>query len=112
MPRPLQFTLSAEERATLVAARDHHAKPYVRERAAALLKVAAGHSVRWVAEVGGLKRHEPEVVSGWMRRFRQEGIAGLLVRSGRGRKPAFSPSARALSQRLRRARRRGGVAAS
>lgn len=112
MPRPLHLVLSAEEQVALVAARDHHAKPYVRERAAALLKVAAGHSVRWVAEVGGLKRHEPEVVSGWIRRFHQDGIAGLLVRPGRGRKPAFSPSARALSQRQRRARRRSGAAAS
>lgn len=112
MPRPLQLPLSAEEYAALVAARDHHAKPYVRERASALLKVAAGHSVRWVAEIGGLKRHEPEVVSGWVRRFRQEGIAGLLVRPGRGRKPAFSPSARALSQRQCRAHRHGRAAAS
>jgi transposase len=112
MPRPLRLALRADEHAALVAARDHHPKAYVRERAAAILKVAAGHSVRWVAQVGGLKPREPEAVSGWIRRFRQDGIAGLLVRPGRGRKPAFSPSARALSQRQRRARRRGGAAAS
>lgn len=111
MPRPFQLALSAEEQAALVAARDHHAKPYVRERAAAILQVAAGHSLRSAAQYGGLKPHAPEVISGWITRFRQGGIGGLLVRPGRGRKPAFSPSARALAQRRRRQRRPGGDAA-
>ncbi len=102
MPRPMQLALRAEEQTALVAARDHHPKPYVRERAAAILKVAAGHSVRWVAQVGGLKPHEPEVISGWITRFRQAGIPGLLVWPGRGRKPAFSPSAWPRCQRQRR----------
>ena len=112
MPRPFQLALSAEEQAALVAARDHHAKPYVRERAAAILQVAAGHSIRWAAQSGGLKPHEPEAVSGWITRFRQAGVGGLLVRPGRGRKPAISPSTRALAPRRRRARRAGGDAAS
>jgi transposase len=91
--------LTAAERAQLADARDHHTKPYVRERAAALLKVAAGQSVRMVARAGCLKPRDPEAVGGWVRRFRQGGVAGLAVRPGRGRKPAFSPSARPASRR-------------
>ena len=83
--------LSAEERVTLEAARDHHSKPYVRERAAALLKVADGWPVRRVAALGLLKEHREETISQWLDRYQDEGIAGLRVRPGRGRKPAFFP---------------------
>lgn len=75
-----------------------HAKAYVRERAAAILKVAAGRSVRQVAEHELLVRHEPETVSGWIRAYQAEGMTGLLVKAGRGRKPSFSPSPPRASQ--------------
>jgi hypothetical protein len=42
MPCPLQVALTAAEQAALQTGRDHHAKPYVRKRAAAILRVAAG----------------------------------------------------------------------
>ena len=88
-----KVNLTAEQRKELLRARDHHEKAYVRERAAAILKVADGQSVRQVALHGLLKRHEPETVSEWIKRYLSEGLEGLLVKPGRGRKPAFFPSA-------------------
>jgi len=88
-----KVNLTAEQRNELLRARDHHEKPYVRERAAAVLKVADGQSVRQVALHGLLKRHEPETVSEWIKRYLSEGVGGLLIRPGRGRKPAFFPPA-------------------
>ena len=57
----VEIVLRTEQRHELLELRDHAPQAYVREKAAAILKVA-------------------------------EGQAGLLVRRGRGRKPAFSPS--------------------
>jgi len=88
---PLSVTLTAAQHAELVGLRDHHPKPYVRERAAAILKVAAGRSAAWVAAEGLLRPHHPETIAAWVARYRRAGAAGLLVRPGRGRKPAFSP---------------------
>jgi Winged helix-turn helix len=84
--------LTAEQRAALERHRDTAAKPHERERAAALLKVAAGLSPTQVARDGLLRRRQRDTVYAWVRRFRKEGMAGLAVRPGRGRKPAFSPS--------------------
>lgn len=85
------LALSPEQRQTLQCARDHHPKPYARERAAAILKVADGWPVSHVAAYGLLKEHREETVSEWLDRYEQEGVAGLRIRPGRGRKPAFSP---------------------
>lgn len=92
MPAALEIQLTPEQRRALEAVRDHEAKAYVREKAAALLKIAAGWSAHQVAQVGLLKRRKHQTVSGWVRRYQAEGIPGLYVKGGRGRKPAFSPS--------------------
>lgn len=83
--------LSPEQRQTLLTARSTHPKAYVRERAAAILKVADGASPGQVARHGLLQPRRRDTVVDWIRRFRAEGLAGLIVRQGRGRKPAFSP---------------------
>lgn len=93
MPVPTKLELSARERDVLEQMRDRHPKGYARERAAALLKIADGASATQVAYTGLLKRRYPHSVCEWVRRYRTEGIQGLVVREGRGRKPAFSPSA-------------------
>ena len=98
----LPLTLDPDQRATLIAARDHHPKPYVRERAAALLMVAAGVAARRVA-TALLRPRRPETVGAWAHGYLRRGISALLVAKGRGRKPAFSPSA----PRRRGRRRRG-----
>jgi len=105
MPRRLELQLSDEQRAELVALRDHHPKAYMRERAAAVLKVAGGMSIRGVACSGLLRRRHAETVCIWLQRYRTEGPAGLEIRKGRGRKPAFSPPLR------QRRCRTGGVVA-
>lgn len=91
MAQPLRITLSPEQRRELEHARDHHEKVYVRERAAALLKIADGMSGRQVALQGLSKQYNPDTVYAWVRRYQQDGLAGLLVQPGRGRKPAFFP---------------------
>jgi len=93
MAQSYKLVLTTEQLSELEWARDHHSKPYVRERAAAILKVAEGQSIRQVALNGLLKRREPETVKEWIIRYLAEGLAGLLVKPGRGRKPAFFPSA-------------------
>ncbi len=93
MAEPLAVTLTDEHRRELEQVRDHHALPHMREKAAAILKIAAGQSGRDVALHGLLRHRRPDTVYEWVRRYRAEGIAGLLVKGGRGRKPAFSPSA-------------------
>jgi type II secretory pathway component PulC len=92
MPAKLNVILSEAQRQELAKVRDHHAKAYVREAAAASLKVASGASARQVAANGLLKARDPETVSDWIRRYQAEGIAGLQVKPGRGRKAVFFPS--------------------
>ena len=91
MPEPLILELTEDARATLEAMRDHSPKPHEREKAAALLKIADGHSANGVARHGLLRPRHPDTLYRWVHRYENEGIAGLKVRAGRGRKPAFSP---------------------
>lgn len=92
MPPQMRLDLRDDQRQELEQARDRHGKAYVREAAAAILKVANGQSARAVALTGLLKVRDPETVSGWIRRYQQAGLNGLVVRAGRGRKASFSPS--------------------
>jgi transposase len=83
--------LSAAEQAALVHMRDHHAKPYVRERAAALLQLAAGVPGTHVARAGLLRPRTPATIYAWRERYKRAGLAGLRMRPGRGRKPRGQP---------------------
>lgn len=91
MPAPLVVVLRPEQTAELEQLRDHDPTPYMREKAAAILKVAAGQSLRAVARAGLLRPRRRETIATWVRRYLAEGPAGLRVRPGRGRKPAFFP---------------------
>ena len=91
MPAKTKVTLTAESRAELLYLRDHASKPYLRERAAAILKVADGHPVYQVAATGLLKPRAPTTVGNWIKRYQAEGVQGLYIRPGRGRKPSFFP---------------------
>lgn len=91
MPKILRISLTAEQSSELEQARDHSDKPYVRERACAILKIASGMSGRQVAQQGLLKKRRKDTIYEWVNRYKAEGILGLQIRSGRGRKPAFSP---------------------
>jgi hypothetical protein len=48
----------------------------MRERAAAVLKVAKGETVTVVAEKGRLTRHEPETVHHWIKTYLEVGLKG------------------------------------
>lgn len=90
MPMARTIVLTAAEQETLVAARDHHPLAYARERAAAILKVAAGWSARRVAAVGLLRPRRPETVGEWIDGYLKRGVVALVVRPGRGRAPAYA----------------------
>lgn len=96
MAQARQVELSQEQEQELTRVRDTHEKAYMRERAAAILKVAGGRSMLQVAKHGLLKPRRYETVSEWISRYEAEGLDGLLVQPGRGRKPAFSPCAGSL----------------
>ena len=83
--------LSENERQKLVELRDKGEPAYLRERAAALLKIHEGSSPHKVALKGLLKKRDPDTIYTWLRRYRENGIQGLSHKPGRGRKPAFSP---------------------
>jgi transposase len=91
MPPPLQLALSETQVLELARVRDHDPEPYLREKAAALLKIAGGQTGRAVALHGLYKHRRPDTIYAWVRRYQAEGITGLRVKPGRGRKPAFSP---------------------
>lgn len=86
-----QVSLDEGSRQELIQLRDNAPKAYLRERAAAILKVAAGSAAAQVARSGLLRVRQEDTVCQWLGRYEQEGIHGLVIRPGRGRKPAFSP---------------------
>jgi Helix-turn-helix domain len=88
MPRRT-LTLTDAQRTELIAVRDHDRRPYRRERAAALLRIAAGESPHAVARQGILKPHAPDTLYAWLDRYAAQGIAGLIQRP-RGHR-GFSP---------------------
>ena len=83
--------LTENERQQLVELRDKGKPAYLRERAAALLKIEEGISPHKVAQKGLLKKRAPDTVYSWLHRYKEDGIQGLLYKPGRGRKPAYSP---------------------
>lgn len=87
-----RLVLTPTQRTELTHLRDTAPKAYLRERAAALLKIADGMPAAAVARTGLLRPRQPDTVYRWFHRYQEDGVAGLADRSGRGRKPAFSPS--------------------
>lgn len=88
-----QWQLAETERAQREQARARDPKPFVRERAAALLAIAGGASIRQAARTAGLRPHQAATLCAWVARYQAEGLAGLRIRTGRGRKPASFPAA-------------------
>lgn len=82
------LVLTPAERTALEAIRDRAPHAYRRERAAALLKIAAGQPPTVVARTGLLKRRHPETVSHWLDAYRTHGLASLTQRP---RRRGFSP---------------------
>jgi hypothetical protein len=72
-----RLTLNWEQRRELEQARDHDPRPYVRERCAALLKIADGAAPYAVARHGLLKPRDPDTVYTWLARYAADGLAAL-----------------------------------
>ncbi len=92
MANPLKIELTETQRQELEQVRNHHELPYLRERAAAILKIADGISGRETALHRLLRAHWQDTIYEWVKRYRRDGVEGLKIKPGRGRKPAFSPS--------------------
>ena len=93
MPKRLIPALSQVQLAELEDLQKHSPKPYLRERASAILKLAGKHTVTDIAGHGLLQKRHRETVSTWLHRYERHGVKGLVIKNGRGRKPSFSPSA-------------------
>jgi transposase len=92
MPKRLIPILSEEEFSQLTEICHCAARPYLRERASAILKLAKSLTTEQIATTGLLRTRARQTVATWFHRFQSEGIKGLEIKAGRGRKPAFSPS--------------------
>jgi hypothetical protein len=68
MPTRYRLVLGTAERTTLEQLRDHGPKAYLRERAAVLLAVAAGASIRRAVQRAGRKPHDADTVCVWVGR--------------------------------------------
>jgi hypothetical protein len=86
MPPRHTLALTAEQHQQLVHHRDHDPRPYVRERCAALLKVAGGSSPHAVARHGLLRPRQPDTVYRWLRCWRDRGLGGLQAHQHGGRR--------------------------
>ena len=91
IPRYRTLNLTLTEETKLIHLRDKATKPYLRERASALLQIATGACGAWVARHGLLKARKTDTIYDWLNRYEAEGVDGLTIRSGRGRKAAYEP---------------------
>lgn len=74
MPIRRTLTLTEAQRQELTDHRDHDPRPYVRERCAALLKIAAGAAPHAVARQGLLKARDPDTLYEWLTWYEREGF--------------------------------------
>ena len=100
----MRMQITRSERRTLEWAARHGHPGYVRTKALVLLNVADGRPVREVAAIFRVSRAS---VYAWRRRWRAEGLAGLKVRAGRGRRARADLAE--LERYLRQAPRRWGL---
>lgn len=75
------LTLTEEQSQELKQYRDHDPKIQMRERCAALLKIASGQTAHWVARNGLLKARDPDTIYAWLDIFESQGIEGLIKRT-------------------------------
>jgi hypothetical protein len=87
MPAPRTLVLDTDQRLALEHCRERAPQAYLRERAAALVKIAAGASVRQVARSGLHRPRRPETVAAWLDRYLAGGLAGLVQQPRRGPDP-------------------------
>ena len=79
MPQRRTLSLTETQQHELLHHRDHDARPYVRERCAALLRIANGLAPHAVAVRGLLRGRHPDTVYAWLDHYVAEGLAGVLA---------------------------------
>jgi len=79
MPLRRTLELTDAQRHDLQRCRDHDPRPYVRERCAALLKIADGQSPHAVARSGLLKPRDPDTVYEWLNWYERLGIRSVVL---------------------------------
>ena len=79
MARLRKLVVTEEQEQELIEHRDHNSSPQVRERCAALLKIAEGKTPHWVAQNGLLKERDPDTVYNWLNIYEEKGIEGLIA---------------------------------
>jgi transposase len=83
MSNRIEFTLSADEVEAILHAINYSEYKEVRPRATAIHLLHQGHTVRQAAVIMGV---EPVTIYEWFHRFKQNGVAGLRDKPGRGRR--------------------------
>lgn len=78
MPTKRTVKLTKNQKKELESHRDHSPHPHVRERCAAILKIADGTPVYKVAEEGLLKPRTRKAVTRWLNYYEEHGIKGLI----------------------------------
>jgi transposase len=100
----MRMQLTQAQRGALEAAARRGQPGYVRTKALALLNLAEERTVREVASIFRISR---QTIYSWARRWRTEGLAGLVVHVGRGRPPRADPAE--LERYLRQSPRQFGL---
>ncbi len=73
------LALTDAQRQDLLQYRDHDPRPYVRERCAALLKIADGLAPHAVARHGLLKPRDPDTVYEWLNWYERFGLHSVWM---------------------------------
>jgi hypothetical protein len=78
MPLRRTLELTDTQRQELLEHRDHDPRPYVRERCAALVKIADGQSPHAVARHGLLRPRKPDTVYSWLDWYARYGFRTVI----------------------------------
>ncbi len=97
MPKRYEIELSEEEKQKLESWVKNPPKPYLRERARAILKISQGETIQSTAEELRVRVHR-NAVSDWVKRFLSERLQGLKIKAGTVRKSVFFPNRERRSQ--------------
>ena len=84
-----ELPLTDEQKDELVTVAKRHPKPYMRVKATALLLVNRGIPALVVGRDYLVPCRDADTMYSWMNKYEAGGVKALLIRKGRGRKPAF-----------------------
>lgn len=82
----LRLALTTAQKAELSWLERRGEPAHLREKAHALLLIGEGQCAVEVARQRLLRPRQPDTVRHWIHRYAEQGVAGLRVQEGRGRK--------------------------